>query len=88
MSVMKSLNRFCDWRDANRPDITSTSVNVLPQTMVRLLKLRPGDAIMYRGLSLRCVGSVKWRQEHQGEPVPPAREKKARRKKGTQKEDA
>jgi siroheme synthase len=66
MSVKTVLDRFADWRDKSNPAITEATVSVREATARRVLRLKKGDPLIYRGLSIRCVGSPRWRRENPG----------------------
>jgi hypothetical protein len=61
MSVIKELDRFADWREQHRPDITTTAVCVSPDTLRKVLRKKTGqpfkadEPMIYRGLTIRCI---------------------------------
>jgi hypothetical protein len=67
MSVVDVLDRFAKWRDVSNPGVVTATVAVRSETLRRALRLKKGEPLVYRGLSIRCVGSKRWRAEHPGE---------------------
>lgn len=59
MSVIKTLDKFADWCEKNRPDIVTAEVDCLPATLRKAIKKKTGFLppegleITYRGLSIR-----------------------------------
>lgn len=55
------LRKFADYRDISRPSIRTATVCVTESYARRKLGLKKGDPLIYRGLQLKCIGSVLWR---------------------------
>lgn len=64
MSVKDVLDRFADWRDASNPSVTAATVAAREATVRKALRIKKREPLVYRGLTLRCVGSKRWRYEH------------------------
>lgn len=56
------LNKFADYRDHARPAISQATVAVTEKYARKKLGIKKDAPLEYRGLSLRCVGSARWRQ--------------------------
>lgn len=67
MSVKDVLDRFADWRDASNPQVVSATVLAREATVRKALRIKKAEPLVYRGLTLRCVGSKRWRYAHPGE---------------------
>jgi hypothetical protein len=67
MSVKDVLDRFADWREASNPRVQSATIAAREATVRRALRIKKAEPLVYRGLTLRCVGSTRWRYEHPGE---------------------
>lgn len=61
---VRVLDKFADYRDISRPSIKEATVAVTETYARRRLKLKKYQPLVYRGLSLRCIGSKQWRDEH------------------------
>lgn len=46
--------------------IDQATVAVLPSTARRTLKIKKADPIVYRGVTLKCIGSKGWRNANGG----------------------
>lgn len=62
MSFVDVLNKYCDWCDKGAPHVTTVTVNVLPTTARRKLRIPKAEPIIYRGRTINCIGSIKWRR--------------------------
>lgn len=58
------LDRFCDWREANKPEINIAVIEVREGTARLTLKIPKKNPLRYRGLSLKCIGSKRYRNEN------------------------
>jgi hypothetical protein len=67
MSVKDVLDRFADWRESSNPQVRSATIAAREATVRRALRIKKAEPLVYRGLTLRCVGSARWRYEHPGE---------------------
>jgi hypothetical protein len=63
MSFITTLDEFAEYIAKARPSISSATVAVTESTARRALKLKKKDPLQYKGLTLRCVGSKRWRNE-------------------------
>lgn len=61
MGFVAVLKRFADYRDVSRPSIKEATVCVTEEYCRRKLRLKKGDPLVYRGLTLKCIGSKGWR---------------------------
>ena len=59
------LDRFIDYVTVTRPSIKNATVSVTESYARRRLKLKKDAPLIYRGLSLKCIGPKKWRNENQ-----------------------
>lgn len=67
MSVKDLLDRFADWREVSNLQVRSATVAAREATVRRALRIKKAQPLVYRGLTLRCVGSKRWRYAHPGE---------------------
>jgi hypothetical protein len=67
MSVKDVLDRLANWRDVSNPRVVSATVAAREATVRRALRIKKAEPLVYRGLTLRCVGSKRWRADHPGE---------------------
>jgi hypothetical protein len=63
MSFIKTLDEFTTYIATARPSISTATVAVTEKTARRVLKLKKKDPLTYKGLTLKCVGSKRWRNE-------------------------
>jgi hypothetical protein len=63
-SFIVTLGRFADWRDHAKSKIDTATVEVTEQYARRRLGIRKDEPLVYRGLTLRCIGSKLWREDH------------------------
>jgi hypothetical protein len=63
MGFIAVLDSFADYRDISRPSLTEATIAVTERYARRQLQLKKKDALVYRGLQLRCIGSKRWRQQ-------------------------
>lgn len=63
MSFKKQLDEFTAYIATARPSISTATVAVTEKTARRVLKLKKNDPLQYKGLTLKCVGSKRWRNE-------------------------
>jgi N-acetylglucosamine kinase-like BadF-type ATPase len=61
MGFLKTLNEFADYRDRASLSITEATVSVTEKYARRLLKIKKDEPLSYRGLTLKCIGSARWR---------------------------
>lgn len=61
------LDRFADWRDVSNQQVVSATVAAREATVRKALRIKKAAPLVYRGLTLRCIGSKRWRYEHPGE---------------------
>lgn len=76
MSFLSTLKKFAEWRDLNRPSISNATVEVTEKHARRALHIPKGEPLVWRGLSLRCIGSKRWRADRAEERWEVEREKK------------
>jgi len=65
MSFIKTLDRFCDYVEVSRPSIKDAVISVTERHARNTLKIKKKDPLVYRGLTLKCIGSQRWRNDHQ-----------------------
>lgn len=56
------LKKFADYRDHARPSINQATVAVTEKYARKRLGIAKDAPLIYRGLSLRCIGSKLWRE--------------------------
>jgi len=64
MGFKEVLDQFATYRETARPSIDKATVSVTEAYCRRKLRLRKKDPLVYRGLTLTCIGSKKWREEN------------------------
>jgi hypothetical protein len=64
VSFKAVLDKFADYRDKANRQINAATVCVTERYARSVLKIKKDKPLEYRGLSLRCIGSKRWRQEH------------------------
>lgn len=62
MNFRRQVDRLCGWRKTAASRIEGVTVEVTERYARRVLRLRAGDPLVYRGLELRCIGSRRWRE--------------------------
>lgn len=76
---LRELDRYADWCAQNKPQVANAQVPVRTETVRRYFnkgrakeaRLKKGVAIVYRGMTLHCIGSQGWRNENQDSEVKP-----------------
>ncbi len=63
MSFVTELDEFTNYIATARPSIRTATVAVTEKTARKVLKLKKKDPLEYKGLTLKCVGSKRWRNE-------------------------
>lgn len=58
---VSTLDKFCDWREKHKPTIAVAVIEVTEATARRRLKIPKTEPLRYRGLSLKCIGSTRYR---------------------------
>lgn len=53
----QAINEYAKWCNANRPEIGRITVALTERYTRHVLGLRQRDALVWRGLVLRCIGS-------------------------------
>jgi hypothetical protein len=66
-AVKAVLDAFADWRERNNPNVTAATVAARETTVRKALGIKKREPLVYRGLTLRCIGSRRWRIGHPGE---------------------
>lgn len=61
---VRVLDEFAEWCAKHRPDIKSATIHVTASTARRKLKIKKNDPLVYRGLTLRCIGSKRYRNKN------------------------
>jgi hypothetical protein len=64
MGFIRTIKHFANWKDQHRPSINTATVEVTEETARKALGIRKAEPLTYRGLTLRCIGSRRWRQEN------------------------
>lgn len=59
------LNKFAEYRDISRPSVKEATVAVTERYARKKLGIKKDEPLMYRGLSLRCIGSKLWRERNE-----------------------
>lgn len=62
MGFVKVLREFADYRDSARPQIDTATVAVTERYARRVLRVKKDQPLIYRGLTLKCVGSKAWKE--------------------------
>lgn len=63
MSFLKTLNEFADYCEKIPGlHITSGVIAVSEKYARRRLRLKKAVPLVYRGITLRCIGSKRWRE--------------------------
>jgi hypothetical protein len=65
MSFIKDLDRFIDYVKTAKPSINRATVDVTERYARQKLKMKKADPLIYKGLTLSCRGSKRWRYENQ-----------------------
>ena len=65
MSFIKTLDRFCDYIELSDVSIKHAVIPVTERHARKALKVKKKDPLTYLGLTLKCFGSQRWRNEHQ-----------------------
>jgi len=56
------LEKFANYRDHARPSINQATIAVTEKYARKKLGIAKDAPLIYRGLSLRCIGSKLWRE--------------------------
>lgn len=56
------LEKFADYRDHARPSVNQAVVAVTEKYARKRLGIKKDAPLVYRGLTLRCIGSKLWRE--------------------------
>jgi hypothetical protein len=56
------LDKFATYRDSARPSINRATVAVTERYARKKLGIKKDEPLIYRGLTLQCVGSKRWRE--------------------------
>lgn len=64
MGFKRDVDKLVDYVAVSRPSVDTVTVAVTEKTARRALKLKKKDPLVYRGMSLRCIGSRRYRLEN------------------------
>jgi hypothetical protein len=64
MSFIKNLNKFADYIAVSKPSINHATVDVTERYARKTLKVKKDEPLVFRGLTLTCRGSKRWRAEN------------------------
>lgn len=62
MSFIDKVEQFADYRAKVKLDLDSVTVAVTPKYARKKLCIGKDDPLVYKGLTLRCIGSKRWRE--------------------------
>jgi hypothetical protein len=65
MAFLDELNEFIDYANKARPSVSTATVAVTERTARKVLRLKKAEPLAYRGMALKCIGSRRYRREHQ-----------------------
>lgn len=60
MGFVRVLKEFATYRETARPEIDVATVAVTERYARRVLGLAKDAPLVYRGLTLKCIGSRRW----------------------------
>lgn len=64
MTFLTELDRFIDYAKIAKPSINHATIDVTERYVRKTLKIKKKEPLIYKGLSLSCRGSRRYRNAH------------------------